>query len=110
MAEDRQRSALTGIIVDDEPQLTLAELCQACGVHAEYIVELVEEGVLEPAGRDPRGWRFAGTHIRHATVAVRLQRDLQVNPAGIGLALQLLDEVQQLRARLHALEGRAGPP
>jgi chaperone modulatory protein CbpM len=36
---------------------------------------------------------------------VRLQRDLGVNPAGAALALQLMDELEQLRAQLQA--GRA---
>ena len=36
------------------------------------------------------------------TVAWRLQRDLGVNLAGAALALQLLDEVQTLRAQITA--------
>jgi chaperone modulatory protein CbpM len=42
--------------------------------------------------------------MRRATVSLRLQRDLGVNLAGVALALQLLDEVEALRARINALE------
>ncbi|MEO5655034.1 MAG: chaperone modulator CbpM [Nitrosospira sp.] len=35
---------------------------------------------------------------------MRLQHDLGVNLAGIALALQLLDEVEMLRARLNAVD------
>lgn len=96
---------LAGAVLDEQAQLTLTELTRACSIHAEYIIELVEEGVLEPAGREPQHWRFTGAHMRRARAAVRLQRDLGVNLAGAALALQLLDEVEALRARLRAFGG-----
>ena len=96
---------VVGIILDEQAQLTLAELTRACAVHAELIIELVEEGVLAPVGREPDRWRFTGAHMRRARVAVYLQRDLGVNLAGAALALQLLDEVEALRARLRAMGG-----
>ena len=80
--------------------MTLSELSHACAVRAEFIVELVEEGVIAPSGREPHRWRFSGTHLRRATMAFRLQRDLGVNLAGAALALQLLDELDALRTRL----------
>lgn len=94
-----------GTILDEEAPLTLAELTRACAAHAELIIELVEEGVLAPVGREPDRWRFTGAHMRRARVALHLQRDLGVNLAGAALALQLLDEIETLRARLRAMGG-----
>ena len=91
---------VSAIILEEQTALTLAELSHACAVRAEFIVELVEEGVISPQGREPHRWRFSGTHLRRATVALRLQRDLGVNLAGAALALELLDELDTLRARL----------
>jgi len=96
---------ITGILLDEQAGLTLAEVSRACAVHAERIVELVEEGVLSPIGPEPHRWRFTGTHMRRARVAVRLQGDLGINLAGAALALQLLDEIEDLRARLRAMGG-----
>ena len=96
---------LAGVILDEQAPLTLADLTRACAVHAELIVELVEEGVLAPIGREPHRWRFTGAHMRRARMALRLQRDLGVNLAGAALALQLLDEVEALHARLRAMGG-----
>lgn len=90
---------LTGIILEEQTQLSLAEVSRACAVQVEFIVQLVEEGVLEPLGGEPHRWRFTGAHVRRATVAVRLHRDLDINLAGVALALQLLDEIAALRAR-----------
>jgi len=69
------------------------------------VMALVEEGLVAPSGAAPAEWRFTGVHMHRARVAVRLQKDLGVNIAGAALALQLLEELDSLRARLHALEG-----
>lgn len=90
---------VTGVIVEDQAGLTLAEVCRVCAVHVESIVELVDEGVLEPAGRGMPEWRFPGTEIRRARMALRLKHDLGLNPAGVALAMQLLEELEELRAR-----------
>ncbi|MBS1142827.1 MAG: transcriptional regulator, MerR family [Proteobacteria bacterium] len=90
----------SAIILEEQTDLSISDVCQACAVQVETIVELVDEGVLNPTGREPHRWRFTGTHLRRATVAIRLQRDLGVNPAGAALALQLLDELEALQARL----------
>ena len=104
MDGDEVLPQLSGIVLEDQTELTLADVCRACAVHAEYIIELVEEGVLVPVGREPVYWRFSGVHMHRTTVAMRLQRDLGVNLAGVALALQLLDEIKALRARINVLE------
>ena len=93
------RVRLSGVILEEQVEMTLAEVSRSCAVHAQYIIELVEEGVLAPAGREPRAWRFTGTQVRRAIIALRLQRDLGVNLAGVALALDLLEELNGLRAR-----------
>jgi chaperone modulatory protein CbpM len=89
----------TGELLDETTEITLAELTRTCRVHAEWVTELVQEGVIEPSGRGPQ-WRFAATSIVRIERARRLQRDLGVNLAGIALALQLIDRIDTLEARL----------
>ena len=103
MENEKMLPQASGIILEELTELTLAEVCRACSVHVDCIVELVAEGIIAPVGREPHRWRFSGAHMRRATVALRLQRDLGVNLAGAALALQLLDEVDALRARLRLL-------
>lgn len=91
---------LVGEIIDDEMQLTLVELCRVCQVTTRQVMEFVEEGIVEPLGRDPRHWRFRGVCVQRVRCASRLQHDLGVNRAGIALALDLLDEISRLRRRL----------
>ncbi|MDP2369754.1 chaperone modulator CbpM [Rhodoferax sp.] len=84
-------------------ELTLIEIGRACAVETTFVVELVHEGIIAPhAGRDPEDWRFPATQLRYVSVAARLQRELGVNLAGAALVLQLLDEVETLRAQIAA--------
>ncbi|UCC55830.1 MAG: MerR family transcriptional regulator [Gammaproteobacteria bacterium] len=91
---------LNGIVLEDEVVMTLHELCDVCAVHAGFIAELVDEGVLEPAGVENSQWCFTGVSLHRVRTAKRLHQDLGVNLAGVALALELLDEVRLLRARL----------
>jgi chaperone modulatory protein CbpM len=72
----------------------------------EAVAALVEEGILEPEGTRRGRWRFPADSIRRARTAVRLQRDLELNLAGVALALDLLDRVERLRARVRSMESR----
>lgn len=103
---DKMLPQTSALILEEQTDLSISEICQACAVQVDVIIALVDEGVLSPVGREPHHWRFTGTHLRQATVAIRLQHDLGVNLAGAALALQLLDELEALRARLR----KAGNP
>ena len=89
----------TGTVIEDD-SLTLGQLCQACGVHADWIVSLVDESILEPQGEQIQLWRFSGASLVRVLTALRLQHDLGVNLAGIALALDLIEELELLRDQL----------
>jgi chaperone modulatory protein CbpM len=91
---------LSGHVVEDEIHLSLVELCQACSVPEELVMAWVFEGVLEPAGERRQDWRFTGNSLRRARLALKISRDLEINSAGVALALDLLDEIARLEARL----------
>ncbi len=91
---------LSGYIVENETRLTLRQLCNACAVRAEYIIELVEEGFIEPSGIEKSHWCFSGVSIQRVQKAKRLQQDLGVNLAGVVLAVDLIEEIERLRVRL----------
>lgn len=99
-----RQTVLTGIIVEESSEFTLGELSRACGKPAEWILALVEEGVIEPVGTDQTHWHFPGHCLRRVRIVQRLQSDLGVNLAGAALALELLEEVEALRNRIAALE------
>ena len=108
MTDARMLPQTSATVLEELVGLSLSDLSRACAVHAEMIVELVGEGVIAPEGREPHRWRFTGAHLHRVKVALRLQRDLGLNLAGVALALELLDEVSVLRAQLQAMTRRHG--
>jgi chaperone modulatory protein CbpM len=100
------RKATLAELLDADQALHLADLCRLCGVSAEWIMELVDDGIVEPLDPAARAPRFSGVCVRRVQIVRRLQRDLGVNRAGAGLALELLEEISELRSRLRMLEGQ----
>lgn len=101
---DNMLTLLSGQLLDEELELTLTELCRACRLPTDQLIELVEEGIIEPRGRGTAHWRFQGTSVRRVRCAIQLRRDLGVNWPGAALALELLDEIDALRARLERFD------
>jgi chaperone modulatory protein CbpM len=98
------------LVVLDEEEISFGDLTRTCRVHAEWVVELVNEGVIEARGSSPgatsQQWRFASTTVVRVQKAQRLQRDLGVNLPGVALALQLLDRIDALESRLRSASPR----
>jgi len=95
---------LTGTVLDDLEQISLNELARICSCETGWIVELVEEGIIEPSGEGISDWRFTGVSVIRVRTAIRLHQDLNVNLAGVALVIDLLEEVSDLQARLKAVD------
>jgi len=100
---------LSGEILEEGVEVSVADLCRMFAVEERHIVELVEEGVLGGQGPasviaiDKTEWRFRGAEVRRARIALRLERDLGINVPGVALVLELLEELEQLRRERRAL-------
>ncbi|WP_256830594.1 chaperone modulator CbpM [Pseudomonas sp. Pse1] len=87
-------------------QLDMAQFCEATDLPAVYVIEIVEHGILEPQGAQPQDWRFNDYELLLAKRAAKLRRDLELEWEGVALALNLLEEVQQLRSENQMLKQR----
>lgn len=84
-------------LLDESVEFSLAELCRIVGVQEQLVVEIVEEGIVEPIGTARAQWRFTGVAVTRIQRVIRLQREFEVNLPGAALALELLDEIERLR-------------
>jgi len=101
MADERQ--ALAAEPVTDAGEYRLKDMCEMCGTNAEYVVELVEAGIIDVHGDTPAVWLFSSAAVMRSRKALRLQRDLEINMPGIAVALALLDEMETLRTHVRSL-------
>jgi len=88
---------LPGEIFEEGAAVSIADLSRMLAVEERRIVALVEEGVITALEIDAAAWRFGGADVRRARIALRLERDLGINLPGVALALELLEELEQLR-------------
>ena len=88
---------ISAMLLDDSVEFSLTELCAACRVSEEIVVEIVAEGIVEPHGGDRGQWRFTGVALARVQRVLRLQQDFGVNLPGAALALDLLEELERLR-------------
>jgi chaperone modulatory protein CbpM len=96
-----QEPVYPGTLFDESVLLSVHDLSRMCAVDERHIVQFVEEGVLTVV--DVRAeWHFTGAALRRARLAVRLERDLEINLAGVALALELMEELELLRRELKA--------
>ena len=90
-------------LIDEQTIFTLADLCRSCSVKVEFIEAMVEEGILEPTGERGHHWCFQPSSLRRTRITLHLQQDLGINLAGVALALDLMEEIEQLRAKLERM-------
>lgn len=90
----------TGDLVTDTPDIAIEEFCEACHVNVDQVRAFVEEGIVQPHGAERARWRFSYSSVITVRRARRLEHQLGLNPAGAALALELLDQIEDLRRRL----------
>ena len=98
-------SIAVGVCLSDEHALELEAFAVACGTEAEFVRLLVDEGLVQPVALQP-AWRFGGEELARVRRICRLQRDFEANLQSVAVMLELIDEIEQLRAQLQ----RAGIP
>lgn len=96
-SEKDSRNILVGQILEDDYLVTLNDLCRSCLVETETVTMLVAEGIIDPMGEKVEQWQFSVSSLRRVKTVIHLQRDLGVNLAGAALALELLDQIAELR-------------
>lgn len=90
-----------GKIIDEEDDITLIQLCNYCRIGSDRVIEMVEEGLLDPRGRSKSEWRFEFTSVERVKKAERLSRDFQLSLPGAALVIDLLERIDELERLLN---------
>jgi chaperone modulatory protein CbpM len=94
------------IIADysQDTALSLEELCEICHISSDLIHDLIAYEIIHPKQPSTDRWVFDLAELKRIQIALRLQRDLEVNLAGVAVVLDLLDELEALRKNSELLE------
>ena len=91
---------ITAYVFDDDACLTLEELCVACAVEPLWVIHHVEEGLLPALSGPVDNWRFSSACLTRTRRMRALERDFDAVPELAALMVDLLEEVETLRARV----------
>jgi chaperone modulatory protein CbpM len=84
----------------------LVEICQALELSEQTCLELVEHGILSPAGGVPEEWTFDLHMVSIARRATRLHRDLDLEWSAVAILLDLLEQRERLQQENRLLQQR----
>lgn len=87
-------------VLDESLQLSIGDMSRLCSIQRKVIIDMVQFGIVEPKGQGLNNWRFTGHDLVRVRQTLRLQNDLGINLPGAALVIDLLDELNQLRARI----------
>jgi len=101
-----KKTKMTALSADMIENLTLTQLTVFCGTNTDWVIALVDHGVVAPISQAVPEWQFSPAHIARARKASRLMRDLGLNIAGVALVLDLIEERDALARRLAILDAQ----
>ena len=85
---------------DEDASLTLEELCSVCALERDWLVVRVREGLIPAAGGTDAEWRFTTTTLARVRRMHEIERTYEAAPELAALVADLLEEMDELRARL----------
>lgn len=91
----------TATLIDNGDGLTLEEVCRTVHIDKDTIIEMIEYEVISPQGKAPDEYLFDSNCLSRLKKAISFYQDLEVNFAGISLAFELLDRIQELETQLN---------
>jgi len=101
---------VTVIVEYTQPSfLSLEEFCAACHISDDVLRDFVAYDIIHPREKDGE-WLFDLNALGQIKTALRLHRDLEINLSGVAVVLDLLQELEQLRADKLLLEKHYYPP
>jgi hypothetical protein len=81
-------------------ELSLYDLARRTGVRVEVIQRLFLFGVVDEVERRSGEPYFTAAAIERIERALRLRRELRIGTSSLGLVLDLLDRIEDLRTQL----------
>ncbi|MCH9744152.1 MAG: chaperone modulator CbpM [Gammaproteobacteria bacterium] len=99
----KKSRTVSEFVVETNETFNLEQLSDAINAEIDFITQLVEHELLEPEGSTAKEWQFDIVCYQRAKRAYSFHNDLDVNMAGIALALDLLDKIERLEKQLNQL-------
>ncbi|NND90084.1 MAG: molecular chaperone [Granulosicoccus sp.] len=88
-------------VLNRDKRYTVTEICMICQIDKAGLQQYVDYGVIVTDESE----QYRQSQLDRLIRARRLQQDLELNHAGVALALDLLDRIAELKRDLALLSG-----
>ena len=99
-----EHEVVTAVMIDEDTSLTFVEVCQYYRLPESVLRQMIEHGLFQESSTRVKATRFDAPKLARVRSASRLRKDLGLNIPGVVLALELLDELEQLRQEIYILQ------
>ncbi len=91
----------TAVIINEHEMYSFQEVCEQLNIPETLMMEMEEHGLFQC---EEKNHFITHQALNRIESACRIHQDLGVNLPGVVLALELLEELEELRHRLSILE------
>jgi chaperone modulatory protein CbpM len=98
----REEDILMGSLMEDS-WLTLEQVAAACAVEPAWLLRHLDEGLFPHAESLAGVWRFSGPALLRARRMRQIERDFDAVPELAALMADLLEEMDEMRAKLRCV-------
>ncbi|MFI4919573.1 MAG: chaperone modulator CbpM [Legionellales bacterium] len=96
-------TVLTGVLIEETTTFSFIEVCHKYHLPEPLLIEMIEQGLFDQKSTDLEQIALDQKALRRIESALRLHRDLDINLPGVALALDLLDELENMQLELNIL-------
>jgi chaperone modulatory protein CbpM len=94
---------IIGVLVDETSTCSFSEVCQRFDISEELLIEIIEQGLFPHQSTPIEQIALDQKSLRKIESAIRLHKDLGINFPGVALAIELLEQIEQMRNELSIL-------
>jgi chaperone modulatory protein CbpM len=94
---------LIGLLIEETTTVSFTEVCHKYNIPKELLIEMIEQGLFPNQPTQIEQIALDQKALRRIEAAFRLHRDLGINLSGVALAIELLEEIEKMRAELNIL-------
>lgn len=99
-----KQTIITAVLVDEQMTVSLVEVCKQYHISEQMLLEMIDHGLVQQTSMHHQTIHIDTLTLARIQSACRLHDDLGVNIPGAVLALELLDELEQIRDELQILK------
>lgn len=100
----KEEHIVLGVLVEERSSITFKEVCHQYNIPKELLIEMIEHGLFSSQAAHIEQTQLTLKDLHRMESAFRLHKDLGINLPGVALALDLLEEIEDIRKELDILQ------